>query len=413
MLGRLLDRSESRAVQATAWGDWGDTGRTWSGNDVTAKSSLQLLTVYGCNRFICDGISTLPVDTFRTTTPAIIEEPAPGVDFISWATQFLTSLLLAGDFFGWRVYQGSTLAGVLPLDPGAVDVYRENGRKRFRVNGADVDPFNVMHVTGIMWPGSDRGLSPVEYARQGIGMGMAAQEYGARFFDQDSTPSGVIEVPGELEPTKAREMARSWQKKHAGKGKVGLPGVLQGGAVWKATAVNNEQAQFLETRQFTAAEIAAEMFLIDPPEMGIGVQGQSLTYTNQEQRNTRKVQVTFLPWIVRLERALTSMLPPGPPVKLNVNGLLRGDTKTRFETYKIGLDTGVLEPDEVRALEDLPPLPSKPASPPSLTEQIEAVGQLIRAGFEPAAALTFLGLPPIQHTGLVPITVTPEVEPNA
>lgn len=409
MLASLFDRPRN-AIQTTPWGDWGDSSQTWAGSDVTPKGSLQLLTVYGCNRFICDGISTLPVDTFRDTPPAIIDEPAAGVDFVAWATQFLTSLLLAGDFFGWKIYRGTTLTQVLPLDPTSVQVYRAENRKRFRVNGQDVDPFNILHVPAIMWPGSDRGMSPVEYARQGIGMGMAAQEYGARFFDQDSTPSGVIEVPGELEPAKAREMARSWAKKHSGKGKVGLPGVLQGGAVWKPTAVSNEQSQFLETRQFTAAEIAAEMFLIDPPEMGIGVQGQSLTYTNQEQRNTRKVQVTFLPWIVRLERALTSMLPPGPAVKLNVNGLLRGDTKTRFETYKIGLDSGVIEPEEVRTLEDLPPLPDKPSPPPSLTEQIEAVGQLIRAGFDPAASLQFLGLPPITHTGLKPITVTSEEE---
>ena len=407
VLGALANRP-SNAIQSTPWGDWGSTSSTWAGTDVTPKGSLQLLAVYGCNRFICDGISTLPVDTFRDTVPAIIDEPCDGVDFIAWATQFLSSLLLSGDFFGWRIYRGTTLAQVIPLDPATVQVYREHGRKRYRVNGTDVDAFNIMHVPGIMWPGADRGLSPVEYARQGIGMGLAAQEYGARFFDQDTTPGGVIEVPHEMEPAKAREMARSWAKKHAGKGKVGLPGVLQGGAVWKPTGITNEQAQFLETRQYTDAQIAAEMFLIDPPEMGIGVQGQSLTYTNQEQRNTRKVQVTFLPWLVRLERALTSMLPPGPKVKMNVNGLLRGDTKTRFETYKLGIDTGTIEVEEVRELEDFPPLPERSAPPPALVDQIEAVGQLIRAGFDPEAALAFLGLPPIKHTGATPITVTQE-----
>lgn len=368
VLGALARPAVQNAVQATAWGEWGDgAGRTWAGADVTTQGALQLLTVYGCNRFICDGISTLPVDAFRkaggetieVSTPAILDEPAPDLDFISWSTQFLTSLLLGGDFFGYRLYSGASLTGVVPLDPTKVEVFRERGRKRFRIEGAEFDTYQIMHVPGIMWPGADRGLSPVEAARQGIGMGMAAQEFGARFFDQDSTPGGVIEVPGELEPTQAREMAKSWAKKHGGKSKNGLPGVLQGGATWKQTSVTNEQAQFLETRQFTAAEIAAQMFLIDPPEMGIGVTGQSLTYSNLEQRNARKVQVTFLPWIVRLERALSSMLPQPRYVKLNVNALLRGDTKTRFEAYRVALGPNVpfMVPNEARGLEDWRPLP--------------------------------------------------------
>lgn len=385
VLGALTrGRAESRAIQATAWGEWGDSGRTWAGADVTTKGSLQLLTVYGCNRFICDGISTLPVDAFRKQggasvalpAPGILDEPAPDLDFISWSTQFLTSLLLGGDFFGWRVYSGTTLSGVIPLDPTKVEPFRQAGRKRFRIEGVEFDSFQILHVPGIMWPGAERGLSPVEAARQGIGMGMAAQEYGARFFDQDSTPGGVIEVPGELDPIKAREMAQSWAKKHGGKSKQGLPGVLQGGAQWKQTSVTNEQAQFLETRQFTAAEIAAQMFLIDPPEMGIGVTGQSLTYSNLEQRNARKVQVTFLPWIVRLERALSSMLARPRYVKLNVNALLRGDTKTRFEAYRVALgpDVPFMVQNEARGLEDLPPLPGgdMPPEPPDTPGDFDA-----------------------------------------
>jgi HK97 family phage portal protein len=259
-----------------------------------------------------------------------------------------------------------------------------------------------------MYPGADVGYAPVEAARQSIGSGMAAQEYAARFLDQDSTPGGVIEVPSDMPPEKTSEMARSWARKHAGKQKTGLPGVLVGGATWKQTAVTNEQAQFLESRGFTAAEIAAQMFLIDPADLGIAVQGTSLTYANISERNLRCVQVTFLPWIVRLERALTSLMPAGQYVKFNLGGLLRGDMKTRFETYKIGKEIDVLLDDEIRGWEELPPLPVRAVAPPTLVAQIEAVGQLIRAGFEPAAALEFLGLPPIEHTGLVPITVTQE-----
>lgn len=381
VLGALASRPQA-AIQATPWGDWSGTGSvTWSGSNVTPETSTQLLTVYGCVRYIAEGIATLPVDVYREVDGAPVEAPKPrwliqptaDLDFVAWAGQFLSSLLLAGNFYGFKVYRDSTIDQIIPLDPATVVVHRDSRkRKSYRVNGVDVDAFNILHVPGIMYPGADVGMGPVEAARQSIGLGMAAQEYGGRFFDQDSTPGGVIEVPGELEPIKARELARTWAKKHAGKGKVGLPGVLQGGATWKPTAVNNEQAQFLETRRFTAAEIAAQMFLIDPPEIGIGVEGQSLTYTNQEQRNTRKVQVTFLPWIVRLENAISSLLPQPRYMKLNVNGLLRGDTKTRFDAYAVGIASKFMVPNEARAFEDWSPLPGgdePPDDPPPAIPQ--------------------------------------------
>lgn len=418
VLGALAAREPiSNAIQSTPWGDWGDGGvAAASGTQVSSSTALQLLTVYGCNRFIGDGISTLPVDTFaagpsasfETEPPEWLLKPTPDLDWIAWCGQGLTSLLLGGDLFAYKIYRGRALRELIPLDPGVVQVFRNAGRKWYRVNGVEVDPFNILHVPAIMYPGADRGLSPVEAARQSIGLGMAAQEFGGRFFGQGTNLSGVIEVPGDMPPEKTREMARSWSKKHAGTSKSNLPGVLTGGAVWKPTQLSNEQSQFLETRGFTASEIAGQMFMIDPAEMGLPVQGTSLTYANLTERNERRVQVTFLPWIVRLEKALSTLLPAGEYVKINTDGLLRGSTKTRWDTYKIGVDLGALEVGEVRALEDLAPLPDKPASPPALIDQIEAVGQLIRAGFDPAAALEFLGLPPITHTGLVPITVTQE-----
>lgn len=362
-----LTRRESRAVQATAWGDWGDSGQTWSGSTVTTSSALQLLTVYGSTRFICDGVSTLPVDVFtrrpdgaaeEVEPPGWVLQPTPDLDFVSWATQVLSSALLAGNGWCWQSYGPTGLSSLTPLDPSTVKVTRDPGKRRVvRINGVEVDARNLLHIPAMMFAGSEVGLAPVECARQTIGVGLAAQEYSARFFAQDATPGGVIEVPGEMPPDKAAEMARAWARKHSGKSKAGLPGVLQGGATWRPTAVTNEQAQFLETQKFTAGQIAAQMFLIDPSELGLPVEGGSLTYTNIESRAIRKLQVTFLPWIIRLERALTSLLPPGQFLKLNVNGLLRGDMKSRFEAYGIGITHEFMVPNEPRAFEDWPPLP--------------------------------------------------------
>lgn len=383
MLASLLTRSRdtSEPQGLTAWGPWNDSSReTWSGQSVSVSSSLQLLTVYGCNSFICDGISTMPVDVFRksggtpveVTTPAVLENPTPDLDIVSWMTQALTSLLLAGNFYGFREFNGNVgNSAVHPLDPAAVQVRREDGRKVFYVNGEKVPTPLMMHVPGPMFPGTDVGMSPIDAARQTIGMGMAAQEQGAKHFGQGMTLSGVIELPGEMDPQSMREMAREWQRKHGGSSKSGLPGVLKGGAQWKPTQLSNEAQQFLETRQYTDTEIAAKLFHIDPVEMGLPVMGTSLTYANQEERNIHKVQVTFLPWIVRLEKAMTSMIARGQYAKLNVNALLRGDTKSRYEAYRIALGDGVpfAVVDEVRELEDRGPMPAGQTNTPPEGEQ--------------------------------------------
>lgn len=366
---------EQRAIQATAWGDWGDAYQTWAGVNVTTDSSLQLLAVYGCNRFICEGISTLPVDVFRElpdgtrqeiALPPWLHKPTPYLDRVAWLTQVLTSLLLDGNAYLHLRYSEGRLIELEPLNPALVKVRRVNGRKTFFVNGVQAGDLDILHIPGLMFPGSDVGLSPVEMARQTIGAGMSADEYAARFFGQGASMSGVIEVPGDMPAEgagSAKELAKQFNRRHSGKNKAHLPAVLVAGAKWQSTGVTNEQAQFLQTRQFTAAQIASMMFLIDPTEFGMSMdKGSSITYANLEQRNARKVTVTYLPWLVRLEHAISELLARPRFMKFNVNGLLRGDTKTRYESYRIANPTDTwLAADEIRAFEDLPPLPSEPA----------------------------------------------------
>lgn len=419
-LASLLREERAQTIE-NVWGpQWGEypTGGTYSGKAVTNLSALQLLAVFGSVQFIVDGISTLPINAYRKTgngrepiaPPAWLERPALGLDRIPWTTQILVSLLLAGNAYLYL----STASGrleLIPLDPSKVKPAPSvAGRRMWIVGGQLVDGAEILHVPGIMYPGAEVGLSPVEAARQSIGQGIAAQEYASRSVGQGFSAPGVIETDVPLPPEgpgSAKEMARAAARMHTGADKMNLPLVLVN-AKWKPIGITNEQAQFLESRQYTAAEIAGQMFLVDPSELGIGVTGTALQYGNLTERGTRRVQVTFLRWIVRVEDALSSLLPPDAFVKINVNGLLRGDTKTRYEGYKIGLDEDFIQVEEIRAWEELSPLPDRAPAPPSLVDQIEAVGQLIRAGFEPGAALQFLGLPPIAHTGLVPITVTQE-----
>jgi hypothetical protein len=172
-----------------------------------------------------------------------------------------------------------------------------------------------------------------------------------------------------------------WQRKRSRRNR-GLPGVLDGGATWKPTGITNEAAQFLATRNYTAAEIAGQMFLVDPSDLGIAVNGTSLTYGNLEQRNARRVQVTLLPWIVRIEQAISQLLRNPQHMKFNVDGLLRGDVAARWSSYKVASEINtaaaavgqppVLLTSEMRRFEDLDPLtpeqiptaPEPPAPPP-------------------------------------------------
>ena len=362
-----LTRQVRNTAPLTAWGSWDDAGTdTWAGTRVDVPKSRSHLTVYGCARFISDGISTLPVDVFRRRgstpqelpPPAVFTRPTMDLDFIAWAGQVLWSLLLAGNAYLKFDWGDRGLVSMAPLDPTVVTVDRVRGRKVFRIAGQQFSTIDIGHIAGPMWAGTDVGMSPVEAARQTIGMGMSAQEYAARFFGQGASVAGVVEVPGTLEESKAKALARSWARAHSGKSKAHLPAVLEGGAAWKQTGITNEQAQFLESRKFTAAQIASEMFLIDPTEMGYPVEGSSITYANLEQRNARKVQVTFLPWIRRLENFLSSLLPQPQYVKFNVDALLRGDTKTRFDAYRVALGPNVpfMDVDQVRELEDWPAL---------------------------------------------------------
>ena len=359
-------RLSNAIVSTSVWGQW--PGEQSPTTNVDETSAMQLMAVYGSVNLISSQISTLPVDVFRKTgenrveiaAPDWLMQPTPDLDLTTWVGQVLWSLLLEGNAYIRVMRSGGRVVSLEPLDPTAVTPEKSGGRTRFRVNGELIGG-QVIHIKGLMRPGSLKGLSPVEYARQTIGLGLAAQDYGKEFFEGEGNMPGVIETPGPMQPETQVELAKQWQRKRR-KGGRGLPGVLQGGAQWKPTAINHEQAQFLKTRQYSAAEIAGQLYLVDPSDLGIPVEGTSLTYANLQDRNTRRVQVTLLPWIIRLEKALSGLMQQTKYVKFNVEGLLRGDQKTRFETYAIGISSGILLPNEAREIEDMEPISERPSA---------------------------------------------------
>lgn len=351
-----------------AWGEWpGDEYSRPDAPMVGRGDALQLLAVYGSVRLISDQISTLPLDVFRSlgdgsqveaNKPDWLVMPTPDLSFESWCGQVLASLLLHGNAYVnvLRDRVTARIVALMVLDPLQVSVTREQGRKVFYVNGVRATGVEIVHIPAMMLPGSDLGLSPLEYARRSLNLGLAAIRYGQGTFDNDGNMPGVIESPNPMQPETKKNIAEQWRRKRQ-KGGRGLPGVLESGATWKPTGITSEQAQFLETRQWTAAEIAGQVYLVDPSDLGIPVAGTTMNYQNLQDRNTRRVQVTLLPWIVRLERALSSLLASPRFVKFNVDGLLRGSLKNQMDTWAVGIQNQILVPNEPRAWMDMAPLP--------------------------------------------------------
>lgn len=381
MLGRLFSQPDEEVrAQATVWGDWPGDVASGTSVPVNQNSSMQLLAVSGCVRLITDSIATLPVDVYREDSqgvrteieaPRWLKMPTVDLDFTAWCTQVLTSLLLHGNAYCSVTRSGSQIVELIPVDPGLVTPTMVKGRKVFLVGGREF-PGEIMHIPAMMLPGAVKGLSPLEYAATTIGLGLAAQNFAKGQFETSLNMPGVIEYPNRAVPD-PQSVAKMWRRNRS-KGGQGLPGVLEGGGTWKPTGISNEAAQFLQARQWGAAEIAAQVYMVDPSDLGIPVGGTTLTYANLEQRNIRRVQVTFLPWIVRLEKALSALLPQPRFVKLNVDALLRADSATRWANYKTGFEINtlaqqvgqgiVLQSTEVRDWEDLNYIEEYPTPPP-------------------------------------------------
>ena len=371
MIGRLLEMRtsgvEERAVRDPAWARWAAGSDLLPvGPGVTAESAMGLLCVYGAVQLISDSIATLPVDVLDgrdvLPLPAWLADRAD-TDRIDLFSAMLTSLLLEGNAI-CAVGRGDRgqVVTVDVLDPRRVQVSADGvDTFRFTIDGRP-SPAEILMVRGLMMPGRIRGLSPVEYARQSIGLGLGAQDQAARFYSQGAVTPGVIHSKSDLSVDQMREIRDQWLSSHGGSSKSHLPIVLTGDTSWQSLSMTQEQAQFLESRQFTDAQIAGQMFLIDPSMLGIAMQGSTLTYQNLEQRGHHLVRHSLLRWIVSLERVLSRLLPNGLHLKYNVNGLMRCVLNSRYASYEAAaringlLGAPLLSVQEMRDLEDLGPM---------------------------------------------------------
>jgi len=357
-------------------------GSSTSGKRVNERSAMQMTAVYSCVRILSEAVAGLPLHLYRYTDQGgkekaidhslyflLHDEPNPEMTSFIFRETLMTHLLLWGNAYAQIIRNGrGEVIGLYPLMPDRMRVDRdENGNLfyEYRVSQDDahtlkegtvqLSPRDVLHIPGLGFDGLV-GYSPIAMAKNAIGMAIACEEYGAKFFANGAQPSGVLEHPGTLkDPAKIRE---SWNATFGGSQNANKVAVLEEGMKYSPISIAPEQAQFLETRKFQIDEIA-RIFRI-PPHM-VGDLDKS-SFSNIEQQSLEFVTYTLDPWICRWEqsivRSLLSQEEKGKLfVKFNVDGLLRGDYQSRMQGYAVARQNGWMSANDIRELENLDRIP--------------------------------------------------------
>ena len=345
---------------------------------------MQMTAVYSCVRILSEAVAGLPLHFYRYTDNGgkekaadhplyflLHDEPNPEMTSFVFRETLMTHLLLWGNAYAQIIRNGKgEVLGLYPLMPDRMNVERDSKGQLYyeytvsmddapTVKGSTVvlPPSEVLHIPGLGFDGLV-GYSPIAMAKNAIGMAIACEEYGAKFFANGAQPSGVLEHPGTLkDPSRVRE---SWQSTFGGSHNANKVAVLEEGMKYTPISISPEQAQFLETRKFQINEIA-RIFRVPPHMVG---DLEKSSFSNIEQQSLEFVKYTLDPWVSRWEQSMArSLLTPEEKkqyfVKFNVDGLLRGDYQSRMNGYAVGRQNGWMSANDIRELENLDRIPEE------------------------------------------------------
>ena len=348
-------------------------GQTSSGKTVNERTAMQTTAVYACVRVLAEAIASLPLHTYRYTEKGkekaldhhlyhlLHNEPNSEMTSFVFRETLMGHLLLWGNAYAQIIRDGrGNVMALYPLMPDKITVERTEKGELFYLYTKEGVSYplrseEVLHIPGLGFDGLV-GYSPIAMAKNAIGMAIATEEYGAKFFANGANPGGVLEHPGVVkDPSKIRE---SWNAVYQGSKNAHRVAVLEEGMKFQSIGIPPEQAQFLETRKFQLNEIA-RIFRV-PPHMVGDLERSS--FSNIEQQSLEFVMYTLDPWVIRWEQAIQRALFSSTEkkecfVKFNVNGLLRGDYQSRMQGYAVGRQNGWLCADDIRELEDMNKLP--------------------------------------------------------
>ena len=358
-------------------------GGSTSGKTVTERSAMQMTAVYSCVRILAEAIAGLPLHVYRYNSDGgkekaidhslyliLHDEPNPEMSSFVFRETLMTHLLLWGNAYAQiiRNSKGEVMA-LYPLMPNKMSVDRdENGQLYYQylrsvdeVGGKSetviLKPTDVLHIPGLGFDGLV-GYRPIAMAKNAIGLAIATEEYGAKFFANGAAPSGVLEHPGTIkDPQRVRE---AWQSQFGGSQNSGKIAVLEEGMKYTPISISPEQAQFLETRKFQINEIA-RIFRVPPHMVG---DLEKSSFSNIEQQSLEFVKYTLDPWVIRWEQSIMrTLLTPEEKksyfVKFNLEGLLRGDYQSRMNGYATARQNGWMSANDIRELENLDRIPAE------------------------------------------------------
>ncbi|QSR35560.1 phage portal protein [Marinobacterium iners] len=351
----------------------GVSAETFTGRQVTAKTAMQLVTVFACIRVLSESVGMLPCklmteqgNTRRAATShPLYELLSLAPNNYMTAQEFwelvIACLGLRGNFYAYKVVVMGKVKELLPIDPGAVkpkilDDWSIVYEVTFRNGTKDVlTQDEIWHVRTLTLDGLT-GLNPVAYARQAIALGLATEEHGARLFKNGAVTSGVLHTEQRLSDDAFKRLQKQFQEDHAGLTNAHKPMILEMGLDWKPVALDQQDSQFLETRKFQRDEICA-IYRV-PPHMVANL--ERATFSNIEHQAMSFVNYSLVPYLTRIENRIRVGLLSKQDrathyAKFNAGALLRGDQKSRFESYGQGINWGILSPNECRDLEDLNP----------------------------------------------------------
>jgi HK97 family phage portal protein len=381
-LFRTRDKPVRDATSGSAFSFF--MGGSISGKNVNERSAMQMTAVYACVRILSEAVAGLPLHLYRYNKDGgkekaldhplyglLHDEPNPEMTSFVFRETLMTHLLLWGNAYAQIIRNGKgEILALYPLMPNRMQVDRnEKGqlvytytRSKDDANAKDCSPVvlrpdDVLHIPGLGFDGLV-GYSPIAMAKNAIGMAIACEEFGAKFFANGASPSGVLEHPGILkDPDKVRN---SWNAAYGGSSNAHKVAVLEEGMKYTPISISPNEAQFLETRKFQINEIA-RIFRV-PPHM-VGDLDKS-SFSNIEQQSLEFVKYTLDPWVIRWEQSLSRALFSKDEkktffFKFNVEGLLRGDYQSRMNGYAVGRQNGWMSANDIRELENLDRIPAE------------------------------------------------------
>ena len=344
-----------------------------SGKSVTPSSAIQVSAVYACVRVIAETIASLPLNVFEATDKGGVkalehplqrllhDEPNPEMTSFIWRETMLSHLLLWGNSYCQILRTGRNgIVGLYPLLPDHMAVDRDTkGKLTYTYTTSEgrmeqLNPEDVLHIPGLGFDGV-MGYSPIALEKAAIGLGIAAEEYGSKFFQNGARPSGILTHPNTVKDPAA--LRASWNAAYGGSGNASRVAVLEEGMTFVPLSMPNNEAQFLETRKFQVTEIC-RIFRVPPHMIG---DLERATFSNIESQNISFAVHTIRPWLVRIEQAINKTLIPENEkdryyAQFNIDGLMRGDYKSRMEGYAIARQNGWMSANDIRALENLNPI---------------------------------------------------------